>query len=89
MALEAAKDAGLPLMVHIGTGTDIDAVATSLRRGNIITHCFTPSRPTIMDEQGRIRPSVVDAYVRGVLFDIGYDTRCFGLKLPRPPVRPA
>jgi predicted amidohydrolase len=39
-ALEAARDAALPVMVHIGKGTDTPSILGRLSPGDIVTRCF-------------------------------------------------
>jgi dihydroorotase len=45
-----------------------------MRSGDIITHTFEKvhERLPIVDEEGKIRPFVVDARRRGILFDVGH-----------------
>ncbi|HEX9788054.1 MAG TPA: amidohydrolase family protein, partial [Candidatus Binatia bacterium] len=39
---------------------------------DIITHCYTPQRPSIIDENGKLLPLVRKAKERGVIFDVGH-----------------
>jgi dihydroorotase len=78
LALEAAGVAGVPVMVHIGQGPPaLEEVLESLRPGDIVTHCTTGQNMTLIDEAGRLRPSVREAQARGVLFDVGHGSGGF------------
>lgn len=74
-ASEAAKIAGVPLFVecHMREYTLQDQL-DHMRAGDIITHAFenVSERMTVVDEQGKVRPFVLEAQKRGVLFDVGH-----------------
>ncbi|MDA4847819.1 amidohydrolase/deacetylase family metallohydrolase [Hoeflea poritis] len=72
LGLEAAEQAGLPLMCHV----DLDPphivdILNSLRPGDIVTHCCRPE-PNAPVDDGRVRDAAWKAKERGVLFDIGH-----------------
>src|SRR5678809_855472 len=50
----------------------MDEIATTLRAGDIITHCYTPQKPSILDDKGKLLPLVRKAKERGVIFDVGH-----------------
>lgn len=79
LAREAADAAGLPIMVHPQDAWcgSIDDILAVMQRGDIVTHCYHGMPCGILDEQGRIRPSVQDAVERGVLFDVGHGAGSF------------
>jgi dihydroorotase len=84
LAIEAGEASRSPVMVHIGdTGLSIEEIADTLRPGDIVTHCYTPKRPSIVDNGGRLRPSVREARERGVLFDVGHANGHFDFNLVR------
>ena len=84
LAIQAAEASGTPIMVHIGyTALSIEEIAETLRPGDVITHCFTPLTPSIVDEQGRLRPAVRAAHERGVIFDVGHANRHFTFDIVR------
>lgn len=84
LAIQAGESSGTPVMVHIGnTGLSLEEIADTLRPGDVITHCFTPKTPSIVDEQGRLRPAVRRARERGVLFDVGHANGHFTFDLAR------
>jgi dihydroorotase len=74
-ASEAAKIANKPLFVecHMPQYT-LQEQLDHMRPGDIITHSFenVSERMTVVDEQGKVRPFVLDAQKRGVLFDVGH-----------------
>jgi dihydroorotase len=72
MAIEAAEELGLPVMVHIDLPPpNLREIFKRLRSGDILTHCFRPfpNAPLI---GGRIREEALLARERGVIFDIGH-----------------
>ncbi|NQV75892.1 MAG: amidohydrolase/deacetylase family metallohydrolase [Bacteroidetes bacterium] len=74
-ASEAARIANVPLFVecHMPQYT-LEQQLDHMRAGDIITHSFenVSERMTVVDEQGKVRPFVLDAQNRGVLFDVGH-----------------
>src|SRR4249920_3630933 len=73
LAIKAGEASGTPIMVHVGsTAIGMDEIADTLRPGDIITHCYTPQKPSIVDEQGKLLPLVRKAKERGVIFDVGH-----------------
>jgi dihydroorotase len=84
LAIEAGEASRSPVMVHIGdTGLSIEEIADTLRPGDIVTHCYTPKRPSIVDDGGRLRAAVRKARERGVLFDVGHANGHFDFNLVR------
>jgi len=76
LALQAGEATRTPVMVHIGgTAISIEEIVETLRPGDVVTHCFTPLAPSIVDERGRLRPAVRAAHERGVVFDVGHANR--------------
>ncbi len=75
LALQAAENASLPLFVecHLPHYSLQDQLS-KLRPGDIITHSFeqVSEREPVIDESGKVRDFVLDAYDRGVLFDVGH-----------------
>jgi dihydroorotase len=73
LAIRAGEASKSPIMVHVGnTGIPMSEIAETLRPGDIITHCYTPQKPSIIDEQGKLLPEVRKAKERGVIFDVGH-----------------
>jgi len=84
LAIQAGEASRSPVMVHIGdTGISIEEIVDTLRPGDIVTHCYTPKRPSIPDETGRLRSAVRRARERGVLFDVGHANGHFDFSLVR------
>lgn len=77
MAKGLAETLERPLYIHIGEqqlqeGTDDAYEAFNIAdRGDIVTHVFTGNKYGILDDDGRILPSVLAAERRGVRFDVG------------------
>jgi dihydroorotase len=73
LAIKAGEATRTPVMVHVGdTAIGMDEIADTLRPGDIITHCYTPQRPSIIDNAGKLLPQVRKAKERGVIFDVGH-----------------
>ena len=85
MALEVAEELGLPLMAHLDHAppSRLD-VMRLLRKGDILTHCFRPfpNAPTMPGGVG-VRPEVLAARERGVIFDIGHGQGSCGFATSR------
>lgn len=77
LALEAAEQSGLPLMVHIAQEPPpIAEVLKRLRSGDIVTHAYTGQTMRLVDGQG-VRTDALRARDRGVLVDIGHGAGSF------------
>jgi dihydroorotase len=84
MAVRTGEACKAPVMVHIGnTGISMEEIVDTLRVGDIITHCYTPQKPSIVDENGRLREAVRKAHERGVIFDVGHANGHFDFDLVR------
>ncbi len=84
LAIRAGEASKSPVMVHVGnTGISMSEIADTLRRGDVITHCYTPQKPSIIDEQGKLLPEVRKAKERGVIFDVGHAGGHFDFNLVR------
>ncbi|MGF6229935.1 dihydroorotase [Inquilinus ginsengisoli] len=84
VALQVADETGLPLMVHIDEPPpSYEAVVDRLRPGDVLTHCFRPFPNSPVTRDGKIKPEVLAARERGVLFDIGHGKGSFGWKTAR------
>ena len=74
-ALEAGSITHRPLLVecHLPQYSLKDQL-DHMRPGDIITHSFEniSERAPVVDEQGKVRPFVLEAKKRGVLFDVGH-----------------
>ncbi len=84
LAMQAADELGLPLMVHvIDMRPGLAWLLPRLRRGDVVTHCFHANEGGIIGEDGRVLPEAVAARDRGVLFDIGHGIGSFGYRVAR------
>ncbi len=74
-ASEAAKLVNKPLFVECHLPMySLEDQLNKMRSGDIMTHAFenVSERMTVVDDQGIVRPFVLAAQKRGVLFDIGH-----------------
>ncbi len=84
IALQAAEQAGLPLMCHIDfPPPSYEEVLDRLRPGDVLTHAFRPFPNAPVDAQGKVKQAVREARSRGVLFDIGHGKGSFAFKTAR------
>ena len=83
VGLEVADVLGSPMMVHIDyPPPTLAEVLALMRPGDILTHCFRPfpNSPVIGE---RIRPELIAARERGILFDIGHGMGSFSFAVAR------
>jgi dihydroorotase len=84
VALQAAEEAGIPIMAHIDEPPPTyEDVLAKLRPGDVLTHAFRPFPNAPVTAQGTIKPAVLQARKRGVLFDIGHGMGSFAFKTAR------
>lgn len=77
-AREAADEAGLPLMIHIGgSNSPLAKYLKLMRRGDIVTHCFNARPQSLLDAAGKIAPEVREAREQGIKFDVGHGAGSF------------
>ncbi len=81
LALDAAREAGTPVMAHVSAGADERYVLDHLRPGDILTHCFHGrTNRMIADTPEGFIPELKRARERGVIFDIGHGCGSFAWK---------
>jgi dihydroorotase len=81
-AQSVANDLHVPIMVHIGVGPPtLDSVLESMRPGDVLTHCYTGTDMSPVDDSGQIRPSVHAAREGGVLLDLGHGAGGFSFPI--------
>lgn len=89
-ALAAAEKSRTPLLVecHLPEYSLQDQL-NRMRPGDIITHSFekVSERMSVVDDQGRVRPFVLDALTRGILFDVGHGGAGFWFSEAIPALR--
>jgi len=84
MALQVADEVGMPLMAHIDhPPPSYEEVLNMLRPGDVLTHAFRPFPNAPCTAQGTVKPAVLAARKRGVLFDIGHGGGSFAFKTAR------
>lgn len=84
IALQVAEETGLPLMAHIDEPPPTyEDVIARLRPGDVLTHAFRPFPNAPCTAQGSVKPAVMAARKRGVLFDIGHGMGSFAFKTAR------
>ena len=77
-AVAAGQATNVPVMIDFGRNDPpqplADLLLKHLRPGDILTHTYAhvDGRTPIVDEQGRVRPYVLEARKRGVIFDAGH-----------------
>ena len=78
----AADEAGLPLMIHVvGPYSPLGELLKHMKKGDVVTHTFNPRKPGILDDSGKLRPEVLEARARGVLFDVGHGAGSFAFEV--------
>ena len=84
-ARQAADECAVPMMMHIGYAPpSIDECLPFLKKGDILTHCFTGFDMRILAEDGKLRDSAREAWERGVVMDIGHGTGAFVFEVAEP-----
>jgi dihydroorotase len=77
-AVQAGREADIPVMVDFGGHEPPlsleDLLLKHLRPGDILTHTYAHvgGRTPIVDAQGRLRPFVLEARKRSIIFDAGH-----------------
>jgi len=85
LAREVCDKYRLRLLTHISVAPpETDEVMALMRPGDVVTHCFNEHTLGILDRQtGKIRQSVLEARLRGVLFDVGHGLGSFNFETAR------
>ena len=89
LAKRAAKESGIPLMVHIGDTEKrydpnvIRELLPILEEGDILTHFFTANPGGVLDANGKLVPEAKEAADRGVWFDTAHGRMNFGFDVGR------
>lgn len=89
LAKRAAREAGLPLMVHIGDTEKrydpkvIHPLLALLEPGDILTHYFTPNPGGVLDANGKLVPEAREAADRGVWLDTAHGRMNFSFDVGR------
>jgi dihydroorotase len=89
LAKRAAKESGVPLMVHIGDTTKryradvIRELLPMLEPGDIVTHLFTANPGGVVDANGKLVPEARELADRGVWLDTAHGRMNFGFGIAR------
>ncbi|HBE39694.1 MAG TPA: amidohydrolase/deacetylase family metallohydrolase [Bacteroidales bacterium] len=89
-AVEAAKIAGVPLLVECHLPLlPLEGILERMKPGDIYTHsfCVASDRTCLLDEQAKIRPCVAEAKKKGVRFDVGHGGGMFHFNVAIPAFR--
>ncbi len=89
-ALEAGKIANVPLFVECHLPLyPLEEILARMRPGDIYTHsfCTAVDRTCILDEQGKIRPYVLEAQKKGIRFDVGHGGGMFHFSVAVPAMK--
>ena len=74
-AVDAGKIAGVPVMVDFGIfrpeRPHSELVLKHLRPGDIYTHTYLERVP-MLDENGKLRPYLLEGRKRGIIYDVGH-----------------
>jgi len=75
----------LRLLTHISVAPpETEEVMALMKPGDVVTHCFNEHTLGIVDRtSGKLKPSVKEARVRGVLFDVGHGSGSFNFESAR------
>ena len=92
--MAAGKMANLPVMVDFGSATPPlsleELLLRRFRPGDIFTHpyaYFPNSREAVVDENGKVKPYVLEAQKKGVRFDVGHGGGSFRWKVAIPSIQ--
>jgi dihydroorotase len=84
LAKEAAREAGLPLMVHVGGGPPgIDEILKLLQKGDVVSHFLHGKGNRLFDDGGKPIAAFLSALDRGVLFDVAHGAGSFSYTVAR------
>lgn len=93
-AVQAGNEANVPVIVDFGGNNPALSIEElfmkHLRPGDIFTHCFAQlgaSRESIVDDQGKLKPFVVAAQKRGIIFDVGHGGGSFRFSQAVPAIK--
>jgi dihydroorotase len=89
LAKRAARESGVPLMVHIGDTTKrydpnvIRELLPLLEPGDIVTHLFTANPGGVLGTNGKLVPEARELAARGVWLDTAHGRMNFGFNVGR------
>lgn len=84
LALLAAREANVPVMVHIGEAPpQVDEVLDLLEDGSILSHCFNGRLGFPWEKDGTPIPAMRRALQRGVILDVAHGKNSFSFDVCR------
>lgn len=89
-ASEAGRMTNLPLIVECHLPLlPLEEILVRMRPGDIYTHSFCTAidRTCLLDDQGKIRPYVLEAQRRGIRFDVGHGGGMFHFNVAVPALK--
>lgn len=91
LAVEAGNLAAVPVMVDFGEHDPPNSIESlfmeHLRPGDMFTHTYSygpTQRETIVDEDYKLKPFVLEAQKRGIIFDLGHGGGAFSWRQAVP-----
>lgn len=68
--IELATELGQPITLHVTNPAEpMEAIASRMRPGDVICHCYQGKRSTMIGADGHVKPEILAARERGVRFD--------------------
>lgn len=92
-AVEAGRKAETPVMIDFGGSNPPlsleELFMQHLRPGDIFTHAYAKvkGRMSIVDDNGKLRPFVLEARKKGILFDVGHGGTSFSYAQALPALK--
>lgn len=86
-AIEACRIADVPLLLECHLpNLPLEGILERMRPGDIYTHtfCTAVDRTCILDDNGAVRPYVMDALKKGIRFDVGHGGGMFHFSVAIP-----
>ena len=83
-ARQVADRVDVPIAVHVSAEPPpLEDILDLLKPGDIITHSYTSLDQGILDANGKLRDSVIEARERGIFFDLGHGAGSFSFDVAR------
>lgn len=84
LASEISRETGKPFVVHPSRcQLPVERVLSHMKKGDIYAHSFADKAPGILDEQGKLKPAVLEARARGVQFDLSHGNGNFSFQVAK------
>ena len=89
-AIEAGRIANVPLFLECHLpNLPLEGILERMRPGDIYTHsfCTAVDRTCILDDNGTVRPYVLEAQKKGIRFDVGHGGAMFHFSVAVPALK--